>query len=43
MSKGLVNIVIVGADRITLRGDTANKIGTYMIAILANYHNIPFI
>jgi methylthioribose-1-phosphate isomerase len=42
MSKGLVNFVIVGADRISVKGDTANKIGTYTIAILANYHNIPF-
>lgn len=42
MSKGMVDVVIVGADRITRRGDTANKIGTYSLAILANYHNIPF-
>uniref|UniRef100_A0A7C2CQJ2 Methylthioribose-1-phosphate isomerase n=1 Tax=Dictyoglomus thermophilum TaxID=14 RepID=A0A7C2CQJ2_DICTH len=42
LSKKLVDLVIVGADRITLRGDVANKIGTYSIAILAHYHNIPF-
>lgn len=34
--------VVVGADRIAVNGDTANKIGTYQIAILAKYHNIPF-
>lgn len=37
-----VNIIIVGADRIASNGDTANKIGTYNLAILANYHKIPF-
>lgn len=42
MSKGKIDIVIVGADRIAKNGDTANKIGTYSIAILANYHKIPF-
>jgi len=42
MSKGSIDIVIVGADRIALNGDTANKIGTYSIAVLAKYHNIPF-
>lgn len=41
-SKKMVDLVIVGADRITLRGDVANKIGTYSIAILAQYHHIPF-
>ncbi|ACK42210.1 MULTISPECIES: S-methyl-5-thioribose-1-phosphate isomerase [Dictyoglomus] len=41
-SKKIVDLVIVGADRITLRGDVANKIGTYSFAILAKYHNIPF-
>ena len=34
--------MIVGADRIAANGDTANKIGTYALAILAKYHNIPF-
>jgi methylthioribose-1-phosphate isomerase len=43
MSKGLVDYVIVGADRITKRGDVANKIGTYVLAVLCNYHSIPFI
>jgi len=42
MQKGEVDAVIVGADRITLRGDVANKIGTYSLAVLANYHGIPF-
>jgi len=42
MAKGLINAVIVGADRIASNGDTANKIGTYSVAILANYHKIPF-
>jgi len=42
MAKGRVDGVIVGADRIAGNGDTANKIGTYSVAILANYHKIPF-
>lgn len=42
MREGKVQAVIVGADRITARGDTANKIGTYGVAVLAKYHNIPF-
>jgi methylthioribose-1-phosphate isomerase len=42
MREGKVQAVIVGADRITARGDTANKIGTYGLAVLAKYHNIPF-
>lgn len=42
MREGKVNLVIVGADRIAANGDTANKIGTYGLAILANYHKIPF-
>ncbi len=42
MQKGWVNCVLVGADRIAANGDTANKIGTYNLAILANYHRIPF-
>ncbi|UCH94197.1 MAG: S-methyl-5-thioribose-1-phosphate isomerase [Candidatus Aminicenantes bacterium] len=42
MAKGLIDAVVVGADRIAGNGDTANKIGTYSVAILANYHNIPF-
>ena len=37
-----IDMVMVGADRIAKNGDTANKIGTYSIAILANYFNIPF-
>lgn len=42
MSRGEVDAVIVGADRIATNGDTANKIGTYSLAVLAHYHNIPF-
>ena len=42
MSLGKINLVIVGADRIAANGDTANKIGTYGVAILAKYFNIPF-
>lgn len=37
-----MDCVIVGADRVTLNGATANKIGTYSLAVLANYHKIPF-
>ncbi|XP_058451640.1 methylthioribose-1-phosphate isomerase [Malaya genurostris] len=39
---GHISAAIVGADRIAANGDTANKIGTYQIAVLANYHNVPF-
>ncbi|SMC03588.1 methylthioribose-1-phosphate isomerase [Sulfobacillus thermosulfidooxidans DSM 9293] len=42
MAQHLVDGVIVGADRIALNGDTANKIGTYSVAVLAHYHQIPF-
>ncbi len=42
MKKGMIDLVIVGADRIAANGDTANKIGTYTVAIAAKYHNIPF-
>jgi methylthioribose-1-phosphate isomerase len=42
MKRGLVDAVIVGADRITVRGDVANKIGTYSLAVLAKEHKIPF-
>ncbi|HNW58466.1 MAG TPA: S-methyl-5-thioribose-1-phosphate isomerase [bacterium] len=42
MARGLVQMVIVGADRIARNGDTANKIGTYNLAILAQHHRIPF-
>ncbi|XP_068631496.1 methylthioribose-1-phosphate isomerase [Battus philenor] len=37
-----ITAVVVGADRVTANGDTANKIGTYQIAITAKYHNVPF-
>jgi methylthioribose-1-phosphate isomerase len=42
MSKGMVDAVIVGADRIALNGDVANKVGTYSLSILAKFHKIPF-
>lgn len=42
MAQGMVDAVIVGADRIARNGDTANKIGTYTLAVLAHYHHIPF-
>ena len=42
MKDGKVDAVVVGADRIAANGDTANKIGTYMVAVLAKRHNIPF-
>lgn len=42
MKKGLIDCVIVGADRITANGDVANKIGTYSVAVLAKEHNLPF-
>ena len=42
MSKGDIDCVIVGADRIAANGDVANKIGTYTVAVLAKEHNIPF-
>ncbi len=42
MERGLIKKVIVGADRVARNGDTANKIGTYMIALCANNHSIPF-
>ncbi|XP_023247372.1 methylthioribose-1-phosphate isomerase [Copidosoma floridanum] len=37
-----ITAVVVGADRVVANGDTANKIGTYQIAVLANYHKVPF-
>ena len=42
MARGEVDLVIVGADRIAANGDTANKIGTYTVAVLAREHGIPF-
>ena len=42
MRRGEVNCVIVGADRIAANGDTANKIGTYTLAVLAKENGIPF-
>jgi methylthioribose-1-phosphate isomerase len=42
MQQRKVDAILVGADRIAANGDTANKIGTYMLAVLANYHDVPF-
>ncbi|MDD4753896.1 MAG: S-methyl-5-thioribose-1-phosphate isomerase [Desulfitobacteriaceae bacterium] len=42
MKKGLIDLIIVGADRVTACGDVANKIGTYGVAVLAKAHGIPF-
>jgi methylthioribose-1-phosphate isomerase len=42
MSKGDVDVIVVGADRIAANGDVANKIGTYTLAVLAKRHGIPF-
>ena len=42
MRKGEIQVVVVGADRIVRNGDTANKIGTYSVAVLAKEHDIPF-
>jgi methylthioribose-1-phosphate isomerase len=42
MSRGEIDAVVVGADRVAANGDVANKIGTYMVAVLAKRHSIPF-
>jgi methylthioribose-1-phosphate isomerase len=42
MGEGKINLVLVGADRIASNGDTANKIGTYSLAVLSRWHDIPF-
>lgn len=42
MQQDKIDLVIVGADRITAQGDVANKIGTYGLAVMAHYHGIPF-
>jgi methylthioribose-1-phosphate isomerase len=42
MQQGMIDAVVVGADRIAANGDAANKIGTYSVAIIAKAHNIPF-
>jgi methylthioribose-1-phosphate isomerase len=41
MSKGMIDLVIIGADRIAANGDTANKIGSYNLAVAASYHRLP--
>jgi methylthioribose-1-phosphate isomerase len=43
MARGLVDCVLVGADRIAANGDVANKIGTYSLAIVARHHDVPFV
>lgn len=42
MQKKKIDKIFVGADRIAANGDTANKIGTYNLAVLAKYHRVPF-
>jgi methylthioribose-1-phosphate isomerase len=42
MARGLVDRVVVGADRVAANGDVANKVGTYPLAVLAARHEIPF-
>ena len=42
MARGEVDLVVTGADRIAANGDTANKIGTYSLAVLARHHGVPF-
>jgi methylthioribose-1-phosphate isomerase len=42
MFRGEVDLVVTGADRIAANGDTANKIGTYALAVLARHHGVPF-
>ena len=42
MARGLVDRVVVGADRIAANGDVANKVGTYPLAVLAERHGVPF-
>ena len=42
MAAGMVDAVIVGCDRVAANGDTANKIGTYALAVLASHHGLPF-
>src|SRR5690606_1423527 len=43
MRQGKIDAVVVGADRIARNGDTANKIGTYGLAVLARHHGVPFV
>jgi methylthioribose-1-phosphate isomerase len=42
MRRGEVDLIVTGADRIAANGDTANKIGTYGLAVLARHHAVPF-
>ena len=42
MHHGMIDVVVVGADRIAANGDAANKIGTYSVALIAKAHNVPF-
>jgi methylthioribose-1-phosphate isomerase len=42
MARGQIDMVVTGADRIAANGDTANKIGTYAVAVLASHHKVPF-
>jgi methylthioribose-1-phosphate isomerase len=42
LAKKNISAIVVGADRVVSNGDTANKIGTYQLAVLAKYHSVPF-
>ena len=42
LAKKNISAIVVGADRVVSNGDTANKIGTYQLAVLAKFHNVPF-
>src|SRR5439155_816920 len=42
MARGQVDLIVTGADRIATNGDTANKIGTYALAVLGRHHRVPF-
>jgi methylthioribose-1-phosphate isomerase len=42
MAQGKVDVVLVGADRIAVNGDFANKVGTYSLAVIARHHKVPF-
>ena len=43
MAQGMVDLVLVGADRVTADGSVANKVGTYALAVLARHHGVPFV
>ncbi len=43
LASGAVDVVLTGADRIAADGSVANKVGTYSLAVLAQYHSVPFV